>query len=127
MKGVRVGYTARRRSGNVHDAVSMTIGIKIDTGPSESRSSLSGEFDLNAEPRVRKALFGILESQPERLVIDLGEVTFIDSTGLRVLLACRNRCAETGTRLLLAGVGPDIERTLQVANLKNFFEYEPRG
>jgi anti-anti-sigma factor len=88
------------------------------------RAVLSGDLDLNSEPRVRKALMGVLEARPEKLTVDLGDVDFIDSSGLRVLLACRNRCEELGTRLLLAGVGPTIERTLQVANLKNFFDYE---
>src|SRR5438067_10070391 len=90
------------------------------------RCVVTGDLDLTAEPRVRKQLFDSLASRPPVLVIDLGRVNFIDSSGLRVLLACRNRCQETGTRLFLTGVGPRIERTLQIANLRPFFEYEPR-
>jgi anti-anti-sigma factor len=85
---------------------------------------LSGELDLTTEPRVRKALLDELATRPTKMIVDLAGVTFIDSSGLRVLLACRNRCEQVGTRLLLAGVGPGVDRTLQIANLKGFFEYE---
>ncbi len=102
----------------------MSNPIRFEEVAGSCRAYPSGDLDLNTEPRIRKALFNALEARPDQLVIDLRDVTFIDSSGLRVLLSCRNRCEELGTRLLLAGVGPDIERTLQVANLKNFFAYE---
>ena len=92
-----------------------------------SRCVVRGDLDLSTEPRVRKQLFDTLSLHPSVLVVDLGQVTFIDSSGLRVLLAARNRSQETGTRLVLAGIGPEVERTLQVANLKGFFEYERRA
>jgi len=89
-----------------------------------SRCALAGELDLTSEPRVRRALFQALGERPRTLVIDMADVTFIDSTGLRALLSTRNRAATTGTRVVLAEVGPSVERTLEIANLGGFFEFE---
>jgi len=102
----------------------MATELRIDQIVDGCRAMIAGDLDLTAEPRVRKGLFEALSQRPDKLVLDLSDVTFIDSSGLRVLLACRNRCEETGTHLYLAGVGPEIERTLHVANLRNFFDYE---
>lgn len=89
------------------------------------RCALAGELDLTTEPRVRRALFQALASRPRRLIIDLADVSFIDSTGLRVLLSARNRAATMGSRVSLARVGSAVQRTLQIANLRTFFDEEP--
>jgi anti-sigma B factor antagonist len=90
-----------------------------------SRCALAGELDLASEARVRRVLVDALASRPDKLVVDLSGVTFIDSTGLRVLLSVRNRAATIGTRVALAGIGPAVARTLEIANLGSFFEYDP--
>ena len=77
---------------------------------------LAGELDLYNAPMIREALFAALESQPERLVIDLGEVAFVDSTALGVLLETRSRL-ERRENFVLAAPGAETRRTLQVSGL----------
>lgn len=77
---------------------------------------LAGELDLYNAPMVREALFAALESQPQRLVIDLHEVAFVDSTALGVLLETRSRLAERDN-FVLAAPGAETRRTLQVCGL----------
>ena len=102
----------------------MPITIQWSGAGDVSRCALAGVLDLTTEPRVRRALMQALAQRPRTLVIDLGDVTFIDSTGLRALLSARNRASTTGTRVVLARVAPAVERTLEIANLVGFFEYE---
>jgi|SRR5581483_1341977 len=102
----------------------MSLNVNWSASSEASRCVLSGELDLSTEPRVKRALTQILQERPERLVIDLADVTFIDSTGLRALLSARNRAATTGTRIVLGNVSSSVERTLDVANLTSFFEFE---
>ena len=90
----------------------------------EARCNVGGELDLATEPRVRRELLDALRDAPTRLTIDLGDVTFIDSTGLRALLSARNRASSIGTRVVLARLAPAVERTLAIANLWSFFEFE---
>jgi anti-anti-sigma factor len=91
----------------------------------EARCKLGGELDLATEPRVRRELLDALHDGPTQLVIDLADVTFIDSTGLRALLSARNRASSIGTRVVLSHLGPAVERTLAIANLWSFFDFEP--
>ena len=56
-----------------------------NTTPRQSRSNvvpLKGEIDLHVSPTVTAALNDVIEKKPERLVVDLSDVSYIDSAGL---------------------------------------------
>jgi anti-sigma B factor antagonist len=77
---------------------------------------LAGELDLYNAPAVREALRGCVERSPWRLVVDLGEVTFVDSTVLGVLVEARSKLRDAGG-LALARPGLEARRALQVSGL----------
>ena len=105
----------------------MPITVDWSTTDDVSRCSLAGELDLTTEARARRVLLDALASRPRELIVDMSAVTFIDSTGLRVLLTLRNRAATTGTRVVLSKIGPPVARTLEIANLESFFEIDGRN
>ena len=76
---------------------------------------LVGEIDLYNANQVREALLEALDSRPTRVVVDLSEVDFVDSTALGVLVEARSRLGGIG--LLLAGPQRETRRTLQVSGL----------
>ncbi len=76
---------------------------------------LSGELDLYNAHTVREALIGCTEESPDRLVVDLSGVNFIDSTALGVLIEARSKLGRDG--LALAAPQLDTRRTLQVSGL----------
>jgi anti-sigma B factor antagonist len=82
--------------------------------------SLVGELDLYNADEVREALAGAADEQPERLVVDLSGVAFIDSTALGVLIEARTKLANRRAFLLAA---PRIEtrRALEVSGLDRHF------
>ena len=76
---------------------------------------VSGELDLATAPRLSAAVAE--HSDAKLLVLDLTAVTFIDSTGVRVLIEADRRCAGSGSRLaVLAGDGP-VRRLLDLCEL----------
>ena len=77
---------------------------------------LSGELDLYNAAVVREALSAVVELAPERLVIDLGDVAFVDSTALSMLLETRARLPQKDG-FVLAAPGAETRRTLQVSGL----------
>jgi anti-sigma B factor antagonist len=82
--------------------------------------SLAGELDLYNAEQVRSALLDACAGGPEVLVVDLGEVTFIDSTALGVLIEARSRLADRkGFRL--AAPGLETRRALEVSGLDKHF------
>jgi anti-anti-sigma factor len=80
---------------------------------------LAGEIDLYNAADVGAALAEVAESEPDRVVVDLGAVDFVDSTALGTLIEARKRLASA--RLVLAAPGPDVRRALEVAGLIDHF------
>ena len=82
--------------------------------------SLAGELDLYNAHEVRDALLQCCAESPERLVVDLSGVTFIDSTALGVLIEARARLANR-RGFLLAAPGIETRRALEVSGLDRHF------
>jgi anti-sigma B factor antagonist len=76
---------------------------------------VSGELDLATVPQLSAAVAE--HSDASLLVLDLTAVTFIESTGVRVLIQADRACARSGSRLVvLAGDGP-VRRLLGLCRL----------
>ena len=76
---------------------------------------VSGELDLATVPQL-SAIVGE-HCDARLLVLDLNAVTFIDSTGVRLLIEADRACAGSGSRLVvLAGNGP-VRRVLDLCEL----------
>ena len=58
-------------------------------------------------------------------MLDLCDASFVDSTGLGVLLAARKRLAARGGRLIVVLSQPRIDRVLEIAGLDAIFEVVP--
>ena len=76
---------------------------------------LGGELDLYNAEEVRAALADAIGREPERIVIDMADVEFVDSTALGVLIEARSKLGRDG--LALAAPQLDTRRTLQVSGL----------
>jgi anti-sigma B factor antagonist len=77
---------------------------------------LVGELDLYNAPEVRTALLELCSEQPERLVVDLEQVDFVDSTALGVLIEARTKLDNRGS-FLLAAPGLETHRALTISGL----------
>jgi anti-sigma B factor antagonist len=81
---------------------------------------LGGELDLYNAGQVRSALAEAWARGPERIIIDLGEVEFVDSTALGVLIETRAKL-DNKSGLMLAAPGLETRRALQISGLDKFF------
>jgi anti-sigma B factor antagonist len=81
---------------------------------------LAGELDLYNAEIVREALLGSAAEWPARLVVDLAEVEFIDSTTLGILVETK-RALPDSHPLLLAAPGPAARRALELTGLDRHF------
>jgi anti-sigma B factor antagonist len=85
---------------------------------------LAGELDLYNAHTVREALIGCCEEAPDRLVVDLSEVKFIDSTALGVLIEARTRLPNR-RGFMLASPGLETRRALEISGLDRHFAVHP--
>ena len=81
---------------------------------------LAGELDLYNTPVVREALREAAGRQPKRLVVDLSEVTFIDSTALGAFVEARSQLRDRDA-FALAAPGLEARRALEVSGLARHF------
>jgi anti-anti-sigma factor len=81
---------------------------------------LAGELDLYNAPVVRKTLVKACTDGPGRVVVDLSEVEFIDSTTLGVLIEARTRLPDR-KGFLLAGARLETRRALEISGLDRHF------
>jgi anti-anti-sigma factor len=82
-----------------------------------------GELDLVGAPRLLDALPGPGDG---RVVIDLGSVGFMDSSGLRSLLEARQRCQDAGRAFALTRPSEAVQRVLELVDLMGEFEVVDR-
>lgn len=92
----------------------------VDRGDGSVVVALAGELDLYNAHVVRDALIAACDEGPERVVVDLADVTFIDSTALGVLVEARSRM-QNRRAFLLAAPGPETKRALEVSGLDKHF------
>jgi anti-anti-sigma factor len=70
------------------------------------RLELSGELDLATAPQLERALARAKHGRPATLVLDLRDLSFLDSCGLRELLGAQRACEEAGCALTLIAGAP---------------------
>jgi anti-anti-sigma factor len=81
---------------------------------------LCGELDDPDVGRFREAVDAAIESEPELLVLDLSELTFLASAGVSELLRANSR----HPALVLRGVRREVERVIEVAGLLPYFSIQ---
>jgi anti-sigma B factor antagonist len=81
---------------------------------------LGGELDLYNAPQIREALSDASAEHPARIVVDLSEVEFVDSTALGVLIEARTRF-DNQRAFLLAAPALETRRALEISGLDQHF------
>jgi anti-sigma B factor antagonist len=87
--------------------------------------ALDGEIDLHVSPRVAISLRQMLKKKPARLVVDLGRVTYIDSSGLAVLIEAMQHVTEYGGLFAIAGMRETVRSIFEIARLDQVFRIFP--
>lgn len=87
------------------------------------RLRVSGEIDMSTVPTFEEALSAALGDKPERLMIDLSEVNFMDSSGLNALVRARNALEDTGVELVISGMSDPVRRLFDVSGLMTAFMF----
>jgi anti-sigma B factor antagonist len=79
--------------------------------------TFGGEWDLAEQHTTRQAIRTALAHPPECLVLDLSQLTFIDSSAIHVILELQNRAAQQNIRLVIAPGGRAVQRPFEVLGL----------
>ena len=84
---------------------------------------VSGDIDLATSPELRKALLRELrEARAPRVVLNLKQVRYIDSSGVASLVEGLKASRDVGSRFVLFGLNKTIREVLQLSKLLRIFE-----
>ena len=86
---------------------------------------LKGEIDLHVSPVVTASLTAMIEKNPPRVVIDLSDVTYIDSAGLAALIQAMQKVEAYGGKFLLAGLQETVRSIFEISRLDQVFRIFP--
>lgn len=87
----------------------------------------SGEVDLATVDEFLAEANACLDEAAEAVEIDLGEVTFIDSSGIGALVRIRNAARDRDKVLVLTNVPASVERLFAVTGLSEAFEIRSKA
>jgi anti-sigma B factor antagonist len=85
--------------------------------------SLTGELDISSAAEVEKALLEAEGERPKVLVVDLRPLSFIDSTGLRLILSADARARRDARRLVVVPGPERVHRVFLVTLLDKRLEF----
>ena len=104
-----------------------SAGARIDEGSElagPALLSVFGELDLHVAPELQERIGAAIERGADLVVVDLSDVTFIDSMALGVLLGAFNRLRRHGGNLRLVVPSPQLRRVFEIAQFDRIFSLD---
>jgi anti-sigma B factor antagonist len=105
--------------------VDLSLRARNDITADAAVLEVGGEVDAYSAPKLRERIDEIVDNGEHHLVVDLGGVDFIDSTGLGVLVSGHNKAREAGGRLDLVCNVDRVIKLLRITGLDDVFAIHP--
>lgn len=88
---------------------------------------LSGELDHHSARVMREAIDGAVElNMPERLILNFKNISFMDSSGIGLVMGRYGKLCKTGAELVVAEAPPQIYKMMKLAGLERLAKLENR-
>ena len=102
---------------------SHTIAVEVSHVGEMDVVSPRGDIDIATAPAVREAM--LAQVAGHRIVLDLREVAFMDTSGLQLLVEGRRRALAEGGEFAIVDGPPPVQRVIEVAGLTGKLEHVP--
>jgi anti-sigma B factor antagonist len=99
----------------------MELSMAVHTVRGYSVLEVAGEIDVYTAPQMRERLIAMVEGGARQVVVDLGRVEFLDSTGLGVLVGALKRLRVVGGELLLVCAQERLLKIFRITGLDQVF------
>ncbi|MCF7957931.1 MAG: STAS domain-containing protein [Phycisphaerae bacterium] len=83
---------------------------------------LAGEIDMQCSTELRGEIMAILQEKPSALVVNMSQVTFMDSSGLATLVEALQWSRRNGGTFRLSGLQENVRNVFEISRLESFFE-----
>jgi len=96
----------------------MSIGVSVETNREFLFVSLTGELDQMTAPQVKIRLMTTLAAHDVRhIVFNLKNLSFMDSSGIGVILGRYNQVKDIGGKVFVLGMNPTVNKVFHMAGL----------
>lgn len=96
----------------------MSIGISVQTSGEYLFASLTGELDQSTAHQVKTRLTTAITAQDVRhIVFNLQGLTFMDSSGIGIILGRYNQVKQIGGKVFVFGMNPTVNKVFHMAGL----------
>ena len=102
----------------------MSLQVHIE---GDSRVVVRGELDMATTPQLTSAVISLDETGAQRVVLDLSDVSFIDSTAISALCLANARLNTRGAVLVLGPTSKQVDSVLRIVGLESEFVREAPG
>ena len=99
----------------------------VVSDPLSAAVVLDGEIDISTCPAIRRLLMAAINGRTVHLAVDMSGVTFIDASGIGVLVAAANRARQAGGGLSLLAPSWQVRRLLDILPLDAIFPAAQRS
>lgn len=86
----------------------------LDTDDGVTIVALKGDIDVSQAPALRDLLGQVMDGSSTRVLLDLTDVGFLDSSGLGLLVTAHRRAADSGWAFGVAGAGSSVSRVFEL-------------
>jgi len=86
---------------------------------------LSGRLDSGTAPAAEESFAAVLADRPQHLAIDMSNLDYISSAGLRVLLVVTKRLQQANGRVVLFGLVRNVREVFAISGFDRIFTIEP--
>jgi anti-sigma B factor antagonist len=97
--------------------INLSTGDELDGAEKTVVVAPVGDLDLATAPALREMLIELVASGMVRVVVDLADVTFIDSSGLGILVGAAKRLEAANGRLAIRNPRPQAQQVLELTGL----------
>jgi anti-anti-sigma factor len=98
--------------------------VQVHAADDQQTLVMSGELDLPSVGWFETSVRCACTTTASSLVLDLREVTFMDSSGLRAIIAAGRACAQHGLEFLLIPGPPEIQRVFELTGVAESLPFE---
>ena len=107
---------------DTNPAVDLVPSVRVDAAAKAVVAAVRGEIDLHNSPDLRGVLLELLaKHEPKRLVLNLSQVPYMDSSAIAVLVEALQKIRKSGGRVFLTDLQPRVKGLLEIARLDSIF------
>jgi anti-sigma B factor antagonist len=102
------------------------LSVKVERSGSRVFVQLNGELDVSTAPLLQSSLADVLGETPREIVLNLADLSYVDSTGLSLFITATKRAHAEGSKLVLQDPQASTQRLLEITNLTDFFDADAK-